>query len=113
MRLIDADSLKKRIEGMLELIPKESLFTVATYSVLFLVYEQPTISLESKQATSNWILVSERLPQDGEPILVTVATDNGNKLVYPTYGGETIRENKELHIAWMPLPEPYKESDDE
>jgi hypothetical protein len=53
-----------------------------------------------------WIPCSERLPEERQEILATT-TDNawGDVVIIRTY-------YKEMHksvIAWMPLPEPYRE----
>lgn len=69
-----------------------------------------------------WIPVSERLPEDGRPVLIYAwnvhhviarydefRTANGYKKTWVTadaWNGNT-EINHEV-IAWMPLPEPYK-----
>ena len=57
-----------------------------------------------------WIPCSERLPEERQEILATT-TDNawGDVVIIRTY-------YKEMHksvIAWMPLPEPYREEGNE
>ena len=71
-----------------------------------------------------WIPVNERLPEDYQRVLVTVVRYNGNKIVrvaeyYNRNNGKgtfQIKENDEQWevgekglLAWMPLPESYKE----
>ena len=61
-----------------------------------------------KQITEGWIPVSERLPQDEQKVLVT--TRSGNLIDVDTsifYHASAYWEH--YVIAWMPLPEPYKE----
>lgn len=64
-----------------------------------------------------WIPVSERLPDDGETYLITNAESfeqyhtykgwyDGTKGIWHMTGNF---ERKMNVIAWMPLPEPYKE----
>lgn len=69
-----------------------------------------------------WIPVSERLPEDGRPVLIyaqnvhhvvarydSFRTENGYKKCWVTadaWNGNT--EIRHDVIAWMPLPEPYK-----
>ena len=70
-----------------------------------------------------WIPVSERLPEDGRPVLIyawnvhhvvarydSFRTENGYKKCWVTadaWNGNT--EIKHDVIAWMPLPEPLSE----
>lgn len=68
------------------------------------------------EAVQGWIPCSERLPEDGQGVIVTV-DDN----VYEIKVGSCIYSNGRFHslyndltvTAWMPLPEPYKGGDDE
>lgn len=78
-----------------------------------------TSGMENKR---EWIPVSERLPEDGRPVLIyawnvhhvvarydSFRTENGYKKCWVTadaWNGNT--EIKHDVIAWMPLPEPYK-----
>jgi hypothetical protein len=72
---------------------------------------------------SKWIPCSERLPEDGQTVIFTakeVVDDNGNKFVeagvYEKEKGWCYNDgyfpNAFTFTAWMPLPEPYKESED-
>ena len=60
---------------------------------------------------TNWISVSERLPEVHKEVLVTVKDDSADSPIYYTSvgwycGGIWVVKN--TVIAWMPLPEPYK-----
>ena len=60
--------------------------------------------------STNWIPVSERLPEDDTTVLVTCKTRRGTTFVsvgYCIYG--SWRLNCKGVTAWQPLPEPYKE----
>lgn len=71
-----------------------------------------------------WILCSERLPEDEQIVIVAVGSDYGNRRYLFAY--YKIDDHMDCWrnantgfriwcsvIAWMPLPEPYKENDDE
>lgn len=74
-----------------------------------------------------WIPVSERLPEEGRPVLIyawnvhhviarydSFRTENGTKKCWVTadaWNGNV--EIKHEVIAWMPLPEPYKGESEE
>lgn len=59
---------------------------------------------------NEWIPVSERLPEDGEDVL---ASDGFSAYVafhmMCGWASFDTRFNPKNIIAWMPLPEPYKE----
>jgi len=113
-RMIDADALK-------ELFPDDGEGSW-TYNVTVKAYidAQPTIEPERK--TGRWIPCSERLPEEDdykpfsyyEDGAILFCTKNG-KVGFGWYY-ESTKEwaNEDDHtpgevIAWMPLPEPYKE----
>ena len=78
--------------------------------------------LTEEPPKGEWIPVSERLPEDGRPVLIyawnvhhvvarydSFRTENGYKKCWVTadaWNGNT--EIRHDVIAWMPLPEPYK-----
>lgn len=68
-----------------------------------------------KQLNGSWISASERLPKEDEEVLVTTI---GNQVCWAfRYLDEwntclSTFENNDV-LAWMPLPEPYKEVENE
>ena len=63
-----------------------------------------------------WIPISERLPEDKQQILISIAWDNK---VYEVRQGDIDSINYFKHfkritsIAWMPIPDPYRGEEDE
>lgn len=82
--------------------------------------------LEQKLAEREWIPVTERLPKvqygESKPVLVTECWkyDNGTSFAIRTaeYDGSVWHDGtgnvftETMVIAWMPLPEPYRESEE-
>ena len=70
--------------------------------------------VEFLSGLSSWIPVSERLPEDKQGCIVTVQGDSKTFIDIVTYYAE---EHSFLYyeecnvLAWMPLPEPYKEEE--
>ena len=81
--------------------------------------------IEAQPQVGGWIPVSERLPEDGYGVLVTVNGKHNNitfvdALEIAEYDGdfgwivEGYPQWTDPDVtAWMPLPEPYKESEEE
>ncbi len=72
--------------------------------------------IRDKVYRNRWIPVSERLPEEGQGVLVTVDANKWNIEVGSCiYSGGTFHSNFfDLEvIAWMPLPTPYKGGDGE
>lgn len=69
-------------------------------------------AINEKQRTGRWIPVTERLPKDGDEVLITAWKDT----VFISWRSDGIwtcdsfffDDSTEVS-AWMPLPEPYKE----
>ena len=58
-----------------------------------------------------WIPCSERLPKEGQKVLVTIESASGKKFVRIDHirDGNWWLFKTESAKAWMPLPEPYRE----
>ena len=71
--------------------------------------DDDTLAIKTLEQTS-WIPCSERLPEDGQKVLVTTRSDNildANVDTCIFYHASAFW--KHYVIAWMPLPQPYKE----
>ena len=107
MRLIDADALIQAINPMY--VAKKDIVadTFAEGCMQFekLIKQQPTLS--------QWIPVSERLPQDSSDVLV--CTEDSQVLIGWLDGENDwwicseLADDFKSVTAWMPLPEAYKE----
>ena len=78
--------------------------------------------IDRQPKVGEWIPVSERLPNDGQWVIVFAKSNVDNDWNVPSivqYMGDGIwRWNTLIPIsddviAWMPLPEPYKEQNDD
>ena len=101
MRLIDADRLKN--SGKYVIMPSGAV-DVVTFE-----------DIDNAPTIGGWIPVTERLPKDKEPVLVTVKWFDGvTRMQRDAHfkGGWLSDCDDSQVIAWMPLPEPYSiESD--
>lgn len=68
------------------------------------------LNSESTEAERRWIPVSERLPEEDACYLVTTSGTN-NDIIDIAYYTEGIWHKASRIKAWMPLPEPYKEGE--
>lgn len=103
MRLIDVDAL---IETLSDKLPKWGFKTIDMHVVKTLIKNEPTIS--------QWVPVSEKLPEDNTEVLAQDG-DGFYYLAWYEYDNYSWWDNNGLKyedvIAWMSLPQPYKESD--
>lgn len=70
-------------------------------------------ALPSVQPEQRWIPVSERLPESDEDVLVTNGIGTYVGWIDPTDNGWRVDSKSKYFmddiLAWMPLPEPFKE----
>ena len=78
--------------------------------------------VEEERPQGEWILIAERLPDYMEEILITFQKPNREPLVYRAVfiggkfaldNGDTWNWNDPEIKAWMPLPEAYKEAEND
>lgn len=120
MRLIDADALKTDIvaEGQRSRRYKlGEIWELNRAEIYKVIDEQPTIEPEP-----HWIPCSERLPQEEVDVLCcrdnkTMAIMHFNPVLTTRYPkGFSVVEGafswrQDNVVAWMPLPEPYREGE--
>lgn len=75
------------------------------------------MAIEALKAQPEWISCSERLPEEGEVVLTQAKFRDGIKMAVSArqdYNYWTGWGTREINIlAWMPLPEPYKEESED
>ena len=101
MRLIDADALYESL--MTIETGKEYNFCYPCMEVLQVIKKQPTVT----QPEPEWIPVSERLPKENSFYLTSTMFGE----VYLNKWNGINWERTEEVLAWMPLPNPYKEGE--
>lgn len=110
MRAIDADALEKEGWSLHRTIRVDE--NTEEYQT------KPLRKVPTIEAQQRWIPCSERLPEDGENVLVTYKTtdkihlcqyhDDGSRNPWYSYIDQC-RAHMNVVLAWMPLPEPYTE----
>ena len=92
------------------------------YNVFYGVIKDTVDKQATAEKENGWIPCSERLPNKGEMILFQCKNgdmfvgkykglDSYNKEIWSTYGAKGRVMNGRKGIAWISLPEPFKEAD--
>ena len=108
---IDKDRLIEFIDDIKDNIMYEDEFDeYSPYEIIAIMDE--LIDFINQQPTSDgWIPVSERLPDENMWCLVTYESGEVEKVKY--CATNNWGQNDECITAWRPLPQPYKESEEE
>ena len=69
--------------------------------------------LKQLREQTRWIPISEKLPKEGEEVLVSGYDTYNKKVIIARYQGEQYGFTCGLVSAWMPLPGPYKAESEE
>ena len=103
----DAVSRKAMLDAITEIDDNINM-DIYTNEVREIIDELPSVTPKK----NGWIPCSERLPEYGEVVMCS-CTNNGITISCITYKGvkpsKSARFGQHSVIAWMPLPEPYKE----
>ena len=89
-------------QGGKKCIKQRKVLITITYNEMGIIID--TKAKEVAQPETQWIPVSERLPEERGFYLTTTK----DKAVYCDYWNEDNFDRTEMVIAWMPLPEPYR-----
>lgn len=90
---------------------KEALSVLKIYDNQWL-REAIDMAIEALQAKVEWIPCSERLPSEDGCYLVST-TGTNNDIIDIAYYTEEIWHKASRIKAWMPLPKPYREENEE
>lgn len=105
---------------------KESRFTIQPYNYMNQALDMAISALEKQISMKpvfvhplqfdNWILCNERLPETFEPEAKAYLTTNEDGMIglsYYHHGWSNGYESVFDIIAWQPLPEPYREEQED
>ena len=124
---MNVEEIRKKVRSLCEdaglqfffAVPNASEWAVTDCEHLrkIVSYHKELETLPPVTPTQNWIPVSERLPEKNVEVLAT--TEWGGVTIAEMYSandwfiheGATNAETDEI-VAWMPLPKPYKESEE-
>lgn len=116
------DKIVDRIEELKEMLVQDNCIGACEPTDCVrcgIIKAEKIVQEVAEEYHGGWIPVSERLPEPTRPVLVTIKNWTNEKLfvrqgrfhINHWRTDEGILKNSAV-IAWMPLPEPYKESED-
>ena len=111
MRLIDADALIKKIHIHMKITEQQATGEIrddeVQYMLMLHLAEKFIETVPSAELKQGWIPCSERLPEETGYYLTTTMY---REVYCDFWNGENF-DRTEFVIAYMPLPEPYKEEE--
>lgn len=81
------------------------------YYLTLRVAEHVKRLIKRQPKVGEWIPVSERLPEENIPVLTCDKTGWQSVNINTPYTGKKNDFECGYYVAWMPLPEPYKEGE--
>ena len=109
-RLIDADTMLEYLNLMYDKQnDSDEPFNCAVLGAInYIKHKAPTIEMPK------WIPCSERLPSEDGWYLIALAFEWGIEYEAGRWeDGMWWNPNSHVNVAWMPLPQPYEETDHE
>ena len=109
--------MKEAFELIRKRLSEESFPTHENYSAIWHDTAINIVSEVEAECGNGWVPCSERLPSEEETkdcasfVVTKRVRDKFSTIDFCLFGTEgewLVRENEEV-LAWMPLPEPYKE----
>lgn len=113
MKMDDLISRKAAIDALAEHEKSRghnySMFADVVSECAEIIWDVPPVQPEQR-----WVPCSERLPEDDTPVLVYLFEHNKSPYIAWLSDGRWYTEDFEVErenepVAWVPLPEPYKE----
>ena len=72
------------------------------------------VAIQALESQPKWIPTSERLPEESGEYIITIANYEPHTETSWFYENEKVWSHKNADVsAWMPLPQPYKEGDND
>lgn len=110
MRLIDGDALKEAFyQEMKELLKSTDTPKISNEALSLLCGASLITKAHTIEPKPHWIPCSERLPEEEGQYLVTKSRAGKKSVEFAIYFEIYEWNTADPVVAWMPLPEPWKE----